>query len=272
MSTFNLKFNESKTLKGIVETLTSVIDEIEIIVTPDALIFTAMDPSRICLLKLTLKKENFDEYKFTGIDTYKLGICLDDLNKIIKRSAINDTIRLIYDHEAQKIKVIMERETTKRKRTFSLSLLDMDQEEIPFENLLKIDYSSKMKINPNIIAEAIKDGETYSDILSLKLSEIKGVLFNSFGQIGEMNYELGLDELEEHDINGDCNGSYSISFLKAILKLSTITKELEISLKTDHPLKMVFTLQNEDEVLYFLAPRVEEEDLSDMDDDELEDF
>ena len=268
MSTFNLKFKESKTLKGVVETLSGIIDETVIIVTPEALIFTAMDPSRICLLKLTLKKENFDEFKNTG--TYKLGICLGDLDKIMKRATANDTLTLTYDHDAQKVKMTMERGKLKRKRTFSLSLLDLDQEEIPFDNLLKIEYASKMKLNPNIIAEAIKDAEIYSEILSLKVSE-NGILFNSFGQIGEMNYELSLDEIEEHNINEAGEGSYSIAFLKSILKLSTITKELEVSLKTDHPIKMVFTLENDDEVLYFLAPRVEQEDI-DVDDDELEEF
>jgi len=205
-----------------------------------------------------LKKENFDEFKNTG--TYKLGINLGDLDKIIKRATANDTLTLTYDHEAQKIKVSMEREKAKRKRTFSLSLLDLDQEEIPFDSLLKIEYASEMKLNPNIIAEAIKDAEIYSEILSMKVSE-NGILFNSFGQIGEMNYELSLDEIEDHNINEAGEGSYSITFLKSILKLSTITKELEISLKTDHPLKMVFTLENNDEVLYFLAPRVEQEEV-----------
>jgi hypothetical protein len=42
------------------------------------------------------------------------------------------------------------------------------------------------------------------------------------------------------------------------MKLDSITEKLEIALKTDHPLKMEFSLLEGAEVFYYLAPRVEE--------------
>ncbi|MCK4479336.1 MAG: DNA polymerase sliding clamp, partial [Candidatus Lokiarchaeota archaeon] len=81
--TFTLKLENSRILKGIVETLASIIDETEFRVTPKEFTISAMDPSRICLLKLSIKKENFDEYQCDKDS--KVGLNLDDLDKILKR-------------------------------------------------------------------------------------------------------------------------------------------------------------------------------------------
>ena len=263
---FTLKLENSRILKGIVETLASIIDETEFRVTPKEFTISAMDPSRICLLKLSIKKGDFDEYKCNKDS--KVGLNLDDLDKILKRSAANDSVEIDFDEKDQKIRIKMQREGTSRTRTFSLAQLDIDMEEIPMDNLLNIEYPSKWVIDPDFLVEAIKDAEIYSEILNMKSVEDQGLIFSSSGQIGEMNYELELDELIETDINGTSSGAYSLTFLKAILKIASITEKLEISLKTDHPLKMFFNLLEGGELFYFLAPRVEEAEFEDEDMDE----
>jgi hypothetical protein len=148
--------------------------------------------------------------------------------------------------------------------------LDIEYEEIPMDNLLKIEYSSKWVMEPDFLVEAIKDAEIYSEILNMRSTQGQGLTFSSSGQIGEMNYEIGLDELLDSDINEDSSAAYSLTFLKAILKIASITEKLEISLRTDHPLKMVFNLLEGGELFYFLAPRVEEEEYED--DDDMDEF
>jgi proliferating cell nuclear antigen len=262
---FTLKLENSRILKGIIETLSSIIDETEFRVTPKEFMITAMDPSRICLLKLSIKKENFDEYQCSKES--KVGLNLDDLDKILKRSAANDSVEIDFKEKEQKIKLKMQREGTNRKRTFSLALLDIDTEEIPMENLLKIEYPTNWVIDADFLVEAIKDAEIYSEILNMKAIENEGLLFSSTGQIGEMEYNLSTDDLIESNISETSSGAYSLTFLKAILKIASITEKLEISLKTDHPLKMIFNLLEGGELSYFLAPRVEEAEFEDEDED-----
>ncbi len=266
--TFKLKLENSRILKGIVETLSSIIDETEFRVTPKEFTISAMDPSRICLLKLSVKKENFDEYQCSKES--KVGLNLDDLDKILKRSAANDSVEIDFNEADQKIKIKMQREGMTRTRTFSLALLDIDIEEIPMDNLLKIEYPSKWVIEPDFLVEAIKDAEIYSEILNITSTEGQGLIFSSTGQIGEMEYNLSEDDLIETSLNGTSSGAYSLSFLKAILKIASITEKLEISLKTDHPLKMIFNLLEGGELSYFLAPRVEEAEFEE--DEDMDEF
>ncbi|TFG10205.1 MAG: hypothetical protein EU535_08435, partial [Promethearchaeota archaeon] len=86
------------------------------------------------------------------------------------------------------------------------------------------------------------------------------ILFSAIGQIGEMLYEVGIDELTDVNLSEKTTGAYSITFLKTILKIASITEKLEVSLKTDHPLKMEFTILEGGDLEYYLAPRTEEEE------------
>jgi len=266
---FTIKIDNSKILKAIVETLASIIDETKIQITPGEFKISAMDPSRICLLQLIITKENFEEYLCPS--ECEIILNLDDLDKIMKRSAANDTIELSYTEDTQKIKIKMQRDGSTRARTFSLALLDSDIEEIPMDNLLKIEYNSEWSMDPDLLVEAIKDAEIYSEILNIKSEEEKGLILSSSGVIGEMEYEMDLEDLFEPELNGVSSGAYSITFLRAILKIVSITEELKISLKTDHPLKMNFNLLDGGVLDYFLAPRVDSEN-EDNEEDDIDEF
>ncbi|KKL76874.1 hypothetical protein LCGC14_2040520 [marine sediment metagenome] len=260
---FTLKFDNSRILRAIVETLSSIIDETEFLITPEGFKISAMDPSRICLLQLTIAKKNFDEFECSN--KCKIALNLDDFDKIMKRSSINDTIEVSYQEADQKIKIKMQRDNSTRARTFSLALLDIDTEDVPIDNLLKTEYNSEWSMDPDFFIEAIKDAEIYSEILNIKTEAEQGITFSSSGTIGEMLYDLGIEDLISADFNDISTGAYSITFLKAILKINSITEALKISLKTDHPLKMRFHLLEGGLLNYFLAPRVSEEELDEDD-------
>jgi len=268
---FVLKVDNSRILRAIIETLSSIIDETTIVVTPKEFTIKAMDPSRICLLKLVIKKEGFDEFECNK--ECKIGLNLDDFNKILKRSSSNDNITLEYQEEEQKIRIKMKREDSTRTRSFSLALLDVDIEEVPMDNLLKIEFNAIWDMNIDHFNEALKDAEIYSEVLNVKATEGEGLLFSSSGQIGEMRYNFSLEDLFESDISeGESKGAYSLTFLKSILKIAAITENFKISLKTDHPLKIEFGLLEGGALKYFLAPRVEEAEFDDDTDDDVDEF
>ncbi|MGV9200152.1 MAG: proliferating cell nuclear antigen (pcna) [Promethearchaeia archaeon] len=264
---FELELENSKVLKSIIDTIASIIDETEMTITPDALQISAMDPSRICLLKLEITREHFDHYECDK--SYKIGINLSDFDKIMSRANSNDSVKLKFTPKHQKIKIIMQTTEATRVRTFSLALLDIDIEEIPMDNLLSIAYPTSWVTDPNFLVEAIKDAEIYSEILNITATANESLTFQSSGQIGDMEYYMAVENLIDSEINEDAAGAYSLTFLKAVMKLKSITEKLEISLKTDHPLKMVFNLLEGGELNYFLAPRVEE---TEFDEDDMEEL
>ena len=262
---FQFTLENVKVLKKIVETLSAIIDETTFYINEDKFTVKAMDPSKICLLQLEIDKEDFDEFECAT--PAKVSLNLDDLDKIMKRASSDDSITILHEAESNKIKIKMLRTEQERTRSFSLNLLDIDIEDISFGNLLNISYTSSWKTDPDFLMEALKDAEIYSEIIHIKAKENTGLTYTSSGQIGEMKYEIGLDEFIETNIESKETGSYSIIFLKAILKIAPITETLKVSLKTDHPIKMVFNLLEGGKLNYFLAPRVDTNESNEDDED-----
>lgn len=267
---FSLKLDKSRVLRVIIETLASIVTEAKFKVTPKGLTILAFDDSRICLLQLKIKDEDFDSYSCDK--KLDIDLNIDDLDKILKRSTLNDSLEIAFKEADNKIKIKMQRKTEEDKkltRTFSLALSENEIENLHLDRLYEIDYVTNWEIEPSFLVEAIKDAEIYSEVLTLKATEGEGLLFSSIGTIGEMEYFLDLEDLRSSNINETCTGSYSLDFLKAILKISSITMNLEMGLKSDYPLKIIFSLENDCELSLFLAPRVEHEE---DDDDDMDEF
>jgi len=267
---FTLKLNTKniKTLKAVINNLSHIIENFYIRITSKEFIIMAMDDSRICLLRLELKREFFDEYECSKES--RIGLSMSDLNKIMKRGTTDESFEISFKEIDNKIKIRMQRKEEKaRTRTFSLKLQDDVLEDVPMHKLLAITYSAEWTMNINYIIEAIKDAEIYSEVFEIRASNDNGIIFSSLGTIGEMEYDLDIDDLDQHKINETNKGDFSIDFLKVIMGMSHITEKLEMSLKEGFPLKLNFDLLGGGKLDFFLAPRV---DVEDDDDDDFDDF
>jgi proliferating cell nuclear antigen len=253
---FTAKVKDSKVVKGIFDAVSAIITETRLKVDPKfGITMTAMDGSHICLVSLTLKKEDMDE--FTSDKIYELGINLEDLVKIIKRGGAKDEITLSHDPKEKKLVIEMKTEGAKKARKFTIALIDIEVEDINLESLNEMQFDNKCIFDLGILDEAIKDAEIFSEVLQIKAEE--KLVFSAEGTMGDMEYVLEKEELEKAEFGAKSDGSFAIQFLKSILKITTIASKVEVSLKSESPVKMEFNLLNHSKILYFLAPRVEED-------------
>lgn len=262
---FHLKLNESKIFKGVITALSDIIYETTIIISPEKLEISAMDPSRICFIKFELLREQFDIYKCS--ETYQVPIFFDDFEKILRRTTEKDSIELISDMDAQKIKIRFQRESG-RVRNFSLKLIELDYEEIPFDNLEGVEQMVFFDIDADDFNDLLKDAELYSEVLNLKTSDDEELSFSSEGIIGEFEAELGAEELLNLKIHEKAEGTYSSTFLKSFMKLSSVTELVNMEYRTQSFLKMIFNIIEGSKVITYLAPRVDQE----LDDADIEDL
>ena len=148
-------------------------------------------------------------------------------------------------------------------RTFSLRLVDIDEEKIPPTTELDVDFDAKVTIDVGILEEAIKDAEIYQDTLEVKVTD-EGLMFTAEGEVGDIQYQLDRDHLEEASIKQNGRGVFSLAFLKNILKIAAITDKVTLHIANNAPLKFEFFIGDDSEsrgqVTYFLAPRVEEDE------------
>ncbi len=257
---FSAKMQDSKILKGMIDAVSAIIDETYFVADANGLNLSAMDESHICLMSMSLPKDLFDG-GYECKEQVKLGINLEDMTKIMKRAGASDAIEFKHEKDAEKFHVQMKGRGT---RTFSLRLVDIDEEKIPPTAELDVQFDAKVTLDVGILEEAIKDAEIYQDTLQVKIDK-EGVKFSAEGEVGDIEYQLTPDHLESADIGKGGRGVFSLSFLKNILKISSITDKVMLNIAENAPLKFEFEITNPNnqakgKVMYFLAPRVEEEE------------
>ncbi len=257
---FSAKMQDSKILKGMIDAVSAIIDETYFVADANGLNLSAMDESHICLMSISLPKDLFDG-GYECQEQVKLGINLEDMTKIMKRAGASDAIEFRHEKDAEKFRVQMKGRGT---RTFSLRLVDIDEEKIPPTAELDVQFDAKVTLDVDILEEAIKDAEIYQDTLQVKIDK-EGVKFSAEGEVGDIEYQLSQDHLDSADIQKGGRGVFSLSFLKNILRISAITDKVTLHIAENAPLKFEFEITNPNnqakgKVMYFLAPRVEEEE------------
>jgi proliferating cell nuclear antigen len=259
---------DGKIIKGIIEAMSVIIDETNLVAHSEQMDLTAMDESHICLVHGILKKELFEKYEIDQ-DEIKLGINLEDAQKIMKRVGASDAVDIFYDDaKGDKFQFHLK---GKGLRTFSLRLVDIDPDKIPPNTELDVAYSSSVVIPIGIIDDAIKDAEIYQDTIEIKMlpatetpKSDSSLVFSAEGEVGDTQYEVGAD-VGTLNISEAARGVFSLAFMKNIIKMGGIVDEVTMYLADNAPLKVIFRLKNEAgevlcEFVYFLAPRVEEDE------------
>lgn len=268
-------------LYKIIEAIEAFIDEIEINVEENNIRITCMDPSRIMLMEARFFPQYYQHFK-----NGKIGLNVDDLAMILQTSTPEKAMTTILIGEENVFTSIY---SHAYKSTIEdiIRLLDIDMEEIPIENLLKIQYPFRFQINQEQYAHIIKKIEVLSEIVNVKITtdllKCSGV-----GQIGNRDIYFKknmIKEIQLRNIDVDdefkkdphAEGAFSLTFLKSFQKMvNQLAKDhhAKCYVQTGHPLKIKLKIPLHDytkkqdfgvfKIVFWLAFRAEEGD----DDDE----
>lgn len=257
---FEITLNDAKTVKGIFEAISAVVGESKMSFTPDGITMNAIDDGRICLVGLELSKDDFDAYKCE--DSYDLGLNIEDMVKILKRSSSSDSITFKYKPKSKKIQISMKDLSSKKSRHFSLQLIDLGDSGIKPEALENIEYQATATIPISYLEEAIKDADIFSETLQFKMSGSGGIEFKSEGQIGATETQLAKDDdsIQNFSVEDEAEGTFALQYLKNIIKINAIADLVNLSLNSNTPVKAKFNVLSSSNFTYYLAPRIEEEE------------
>lgn len=210
---------------------------------------TGIDPSRITLFEFIMGD---DVLETTNKKKLLAPIDISDLNKILKRFKNPSELTLICDTDKQTI--VIKGKVGNKSKTFNLSMITLETElfKVP-SSLGKIEYNAVFRLNSNDLKEAAKDVEIYTEILSLKLKE-DGLHVFANSPIGNVDTIIHMDV----DTPVDDVASFSVKYVNNIVKDMKDTN-LIVMLKSDHPLSIYDKLSDKSRILYYLAPRVEDE-------------
>ena len=288
---------DAYSLLKLAKALDMIIDEVFFRITSKEIFIEFMDPSRICLTRISLSHPSYKYYQ-----NLEFVLNIQDFKGMLKCEAqdkSNATFQM--GEKSLFLTINSEKFGTPIHRT--LHYLDEDTLEVPLENLVKIEYPHSFSIEKYKFAYTMKNLGIYDDIVDITANG-HSVIFSEEGTNGRgevpwdkdqllkfsFDDELVKRELEsEYNENSKeklrtllekkrCLTSHSLIFLSWIDKLVQVLEKkdpIHISIRKDHPIRIAtqFPQLGESSLLYFLAPKVTEEQYTEEDEvDEMDDF
>ena len=239
-----VKLENPLLLSRIVEVISEIVTEVRIKVNDAGLSITAMDPANVSMVHFVLPKSSFSRYE-TGQEV--LGINLDNLKKILKRCGPGSS--MIMEKQDNYLNIIIQ---DKIKRTFNLSLIEVESEE---KEMPSLEFSSVVELNSSDLIDSIEDCAVVADACSFIVKDGKFVI-----EARGLNSAMSEFSGDEAKISAEnCKSRYSLEYLQKFVKASKLSDKTALKFADDHPLRM--DIKNEFlEMSFLLAPRVETED------------
>lgn len=243
-----VKLENPALLSRVVEIISDLVTEVRIKIGEFGMSISAMDPANVSMVGFKLPRSAFSQFE---ADNEVLGINLDNLKRILKRCSIGSALILEKKDELLKIQI-----QDRIKRNFSLSLIEVESEDIDFDiKTANMEFSSKVELSSIDLVDSIEDCAVVADACSFIIKEGKFIV--EAKSLNSARSEFSGDEAKIEAEN--CKARYSLEYLSKFIKAAKLCEKTILEFADDHPLKMKFKTL-EFELGFVLAPRVETED------------
>ena len=245
---FSAKTNTSDEWKAVISSITTLVEEATFEATVEGITFRGMDPSHVALIDISWPNSAFEKYNCDS--DIKFGVRVDEFSKVIKRAEKKESIEIsISDDNMLQILI-------GKNKKWSMRLIEGSASDTP---LPKISYDSKIGLSASTFDKILGDIDVVSDYLSIKTAT-NNAEFSGKGDSGEavINFEKGMQGLEEITVNQECTGTYSLEYLNPIVKaMGSTSNSIICEFSSGKPLRIEFKVSNIGRIHFYLAPRVE---------------
>ena len=245
---FSAKTNTSDEWKAVISSITTLVEEATFEATVEGITFRGMDPSHVALIDISWPNSAFEKYNCDS--DIKFGVRVDEFSKVIKRADKKESIEIsISDDNMLQILI-------GKNKKWSMRLIEGSASDTP---LPKISYDSKIGLSSSTFDKILGDIDVVSDYLSIKTAT-NNAEFSGKGDSGEavINFEKGMEGLEEITVNQECTGTYSLEYLNPIVKaMGSTSNSIICEFSSGKPLRIEFKVSNIGRIHFYLAPRVE---------------
>jgi proliferating cell nuclear antigen len=231
-----------------IEMVSELVTEVKIRVNEFGMSISAMDPANVAMVNFKIPKSAFTRFEATK-DT--LGINLESFKKILKRCGAGGS--LVMEKKENMLEFYIQ---DRVKRNFTLSLIEVEAEDIDFESKIsRMEFSSRVELSSLDFIDAIEDCVVVADACAFEIKEGKFII--EARGLNSARSEFSSDEANITAENG--KAKYSLEYLQKFTKGAKLAEKTILNFSEDHPLKIDFRAPNM-EINFVLAPRVETDD------------
>lgn len=235
-------------------------DHINIMFENERMYIQTMDNSRVSILEINIPKNWFDSYEVSKGVT--IGINANILFRVLNARERSQIITINFKEENNdKLNVHFTSDNKEEfDKHFEISLIDIDSETM---NIPEIEYQAEFTLGSANFANIINQLKTFGESLEINCSEEKILLTSSSIDQGKMSCEIKMDDLTSYAIEEgeSIKSGFSLNYLHNICLYNKLSKEIEIKISADYPMKIVYNLIGSDtaKMTFFLAPKIGDE-------------
>lgn len=244
---FYCKTVQTNAIRILFESLKNILADINFRADHSGLKLTTIDGTEKAIINIFLMSEKFEVYKCEY--PLNIGINLVSFFKILKGIKNTDTVSfMIYKNETEYIYVSTTNTEKKCTNTSRVKLLDMDEK---IYNIPDIDFESFITMSSSDFQGYISELAALSNKIKIKTTNNQLTL--------EVNGDFAKQTITINETNNDINskiqeGEFNIKFIQLFTKSTNLCSTMEIYLKTDFPLTIVYNIANLGHIKYCLAP------------------
>jgi len=245
---FKIEMEKAKEFKNAIDAIGNIIDEGAFVINNEGITLHALDPSQIAMVIFNMPSHAFSDYNVENPHT--IGLNLDSFNKILARG--KDT-KLVLTDEKNKLNVQFS--SGSAKKNFKIPLIDTNG---GLEREPKVEHDVIIKISAGALKDAIKDISLVSSHISFDVKKDK-LKMSASGDNAEAEIEYSnndTSEIKEMTVKSAAKATFPVQYLDDMLKGSEDSGEVEISIKTNAPVKIKYSVSNAN-FTYYLAPRID---------------
>jgi proliferating cell nuclear antigen len=241
---------QTNAIKILFEALKNILCDVNFTANSSGIKLTTIDSTKCAIVNLVLYAEKFEDYICEG--EINIGLNLVSIFKILKGSKHADTISFYINKTEPTILNIKTVNSNKKTSIESrVKILDMDEK---IYNIPDISFDSYITMPSSDFQTYISELSNVCDEIQFK-SNSKELILSAKGDFAEQKIKINEsnDTLEE-DENYQY-GSFNVKYILLFCKSSNLCSTIEIYLKTEFPLTILYNIANLGKIKYCLAPK-----------------
>ncbi|MDY0293170.1 MAG: proliferating cell nuclear antigen (pcna) [Candidatus Methanomethylophilaceae archaeon] len=237
---------KSETLKGLVNIISTLIDEVKFTIDSEGMSLKAVDPAHVAMIEMEIGAKAFES--FVANET-EIGVDLDKIKTVLKLASAGDIITMEQDEDRGRL-IFKVGNITRRMNLVDTS--GMSDPKVP-----QLTLSANIGVVASELQKGIRAAESISDHIALT-ADSESFELSCEGDTDSASLKIDSDNLEHLEASSKVCSLFPLDYFSNLVKAVPSETVVNVELDNDYPVKLVFSLADGNgSVRYLLAPRIE---------------